>query len=200
MKIRVPRKITKEIEELCNEINKESQPIYIGVDNTTSDSNEEDCFENVARKMMQDGGGFQFGWAIWEWPEVMLEAEFWVAWVNNDGQLVDVTPRARGERVLFIADDQTKFEGKPIDSIIKPLIEHPLILEYIDINQEIWRRSDELTEAGKGDMAICEVIAPLIEKKDALEKEIEEKISGGVGRNDLCPCGSGKKFKKCCGH
>jgi uncharacterized protein len=20
-----------------------------------------------------------------------------------------------------------------------------------------------------------------------------------VGRNDLCPCGSGKKFKKCCG-
>lgn len=23
--------------------------------------------------------------------------------------------------------------------------------------------------------------------------------SSGVGRNDLCPCGSGKKFKKCCG-
>ncbi|MGL5967463.1 MAG: YchJ family protein [Kluyvera sp.] len=21
-----------------------------------------------------------------------------------------------------------------------------------------------------------------------------------IGRNDLCPCGSGKKFKKCCGH
>jgi uncharacterized protein len=20
-----------------------------------------------------------------------------------------------------------------------------------------------------------------------------------VGRNDLCPCGSGRKFKKCCG-
>jgi uncharacterized protein YecA (UPF0149 family) len=20
-----------------------------------------------------------------------------------------------------------------------------------------------------------------------------------VGRNDLCPCGSGKKYKKCCG-
>jgi uncharacterized protein YecA (UPF0149 family) len=23
--------------------------------------------------------------------------------------------------------------------------------------------------------------------------------SGKVGRNDPCPCGSGKKFKKCCG-
>ena len=23
--------------------------------------------------------------------------------------------------------------------------------------------------------------------------------SSDVGRNDLCPCGSGKKYKKCCG-
>ena len=26
------------------------------------------------------------------------------------------------------------------------------------------------------------------------DKELEEK----VGRNDLCPCGSGKRLKKCC--
>lgn len=26
------------------------------------------------------------------------------------------------------------------------------------------------------------------------EKPLEEKL----GRNDLCPCGSGKRFKKCC--
>ena len=25
------------------------------------------------------------------------------------------------------------------------------------------------------------------------------KIISKVGRNDLCPCGSGKKYKKCCG-
>ena len=23
--------------------------------------------------------------------------------------------------------------------------------------------------------------------------------AGPVGRNDLCPCGSGKKYKRCCG-
>ena len=23
--------------------------------------------------------------------------------------------------------------------------------------------------------------------------------SGKIGRNDKCPCGSGKKYKKCCG-
>jgi SEC-C motif-containing protein len=26
----------------------------------------------------------------------------------------------------------------------------------------------------------------------------EQRIVTKVGRNDLCPCGSGKKFKKCC--
>jgi uncharacterized protein YecA (UPF0149 family) len=26
------------------------------------------------------------------------------------------------------------------------------------------------------------------------DKELMEKL----GRNDLCPCGSGKRFKKCC--
>ena len=25
-----------------------------------------------------------------------------------------------------------------------------------------------------------------------------QRVSGRVGRNDYCPCGSGKKFKKCC--
>jgi len=33
-------------------------------------------------------------------------------------------------------------------------------------------------------------------KKDLSAKAL---ASVGVGRNDLCPCGSGKKFKKCCG-
>lgn len=26
-----------------------------------------------------------------------------------------------------------------------------------------------------------------------------KKIQAKVGRNDPCPCGSGKKYKKCCG-
>jgi SWIM/SEC-C metal-binding protein len=28
---------------------------------------------------------------------------------------------------------------------------------------------------------------------------VEPAISAKVGRNDPCPCGSGKKYKKCCG-
>jgi len=38
------------------------------------------------------------------------------------------------------------------------------------------------------------------EEEDDLTSEKEEPFHAGtkIGRNDPCPCGSGKKFKKCC--
>jgi preprotein translocase subunit SecA len=34
---------------------------------------------------------------------------------------------------------------------------------------------------------------------EANEKKPEQRRRDKVGRNDPCPCGSGKKYKKCCG-
>ena len=31
------------------------------------------------------------------------------------------------------------------------------------------------------------------------KKPVVKKAADKVGRNDPCPCGSGKKYKKCCG-
>jgi uncharacterized protein len=47
---------------------------------------------------------------------------------------------------------------------------------------------------GESVMAIMEWWLP-IRKAGSTVRRGEPK----VGRNDLCPCGSGKKFKKCCG-
>ncbi len=40
-----------------------------------------------------------------------------------------------------------------------------------------------------------------LEDRERLEPPLEPVLSGGprVGRNERCPCGSGKKYKKCCG-
>ncbi|MBE7056495.1 MAG: SEC-C domain-containing protein [Ruminococcaceae bacterium] len=41
-----------------------------------------------------------------------------------------------------------------------------------------------------------------LEKREEIEKEYKESLQVHVehiGRNDPCPCGSGKKYKKCCG-
>jgi len=34
---------------------------------------------------------------------------------------------------------------------------------------------------------------------DLVREKIKTEDGGKVGRNDPCPCGSGKKYKKCCG-
>lgn len=51
----------------------------------------------------------------------------------------------------------------------------------------------------------------LRQRFDKLRNEVEQRIESGetesativehrrIGRNDACPCGSGVKFKKCCG-
>jgi uncharacterized protein len=33
---------------------------------------------------------------------------------------------------------------------------------------------------------------------DRVPAGLQSRVATGVGRNDPCPCGSGKKFKKCC--
>ena len=37
------------------------------------------------------------------------------------------------------------------------------------------------------------------EKSAAVEKAKPIRVGPKVGRNDPCPCGSGKKYKQCCG-
>jgi uncharacterized protein YecA (UPF0149 family) len=35
--------------------------------------------------------------------------------------------------------------------------------------------------------------------KEQIQKKAAEKRGSKVGRNEYCPCGSEKKYKKCCG-
>jgi len=44
------------------------------------------------------------------------------------------------------------------------------------------------------------ILTPARRKEIAKEwRESKQAVSSKVGRNDPCPCGSGKKYKKCCG-
>jgi len=65
-----------------------------------------------------------------------------------------------------------------------------------------------LVEAGRPAAEIMNpdrepLVEPVIEKKKQEKKkdafEMKFTARGKVGRNDPCPCGSGKKFKNCCG-
>lgn len=53
-------------------------------------------------------------------------------------------------------------------------------------------RGDSLTNNPQSDAENIDSVSPLSPSNDPIKKETV------VGRNDSCPCGSGKKYKKCC--
>jgi preprotein translocase subunit SecA len=77
--------------------------------------------------------------------------------------------------------------------------ESQLSLE-IDFEKLYWNmheaKADWLYGLGEWDGVLTK------EKRDEITKEFKLSkmaVSSKVGRNDPCPCGSGKKYKKCCG-
>jgi len=70
-------------------------------------------------------------------------------------------------------------KGKNIDEILKNIPEIPAEMEEKDVD---------------------EIMKELEAQNEALKKEFEAKqAKKRVKRNELCPCGSGKKYKDCCG-
>ena len=41
-------------------------------------------------------------------------------------------------------------------------------------------------------------VSNMLNKEDNLSKN-NSSVNGNISRNALCPCGSGKKYKRCCG-
>ena len=69
-------------------------------------------------------------------------------------------------------------------------VEFHAIYELEGVVRQLGERSAFLREAGKLYYVDGTSLAPLAYRRQ------EPK----VGRNEPCPCGSGKKYKKCCGH
>lgn len=130
-----PRSVTASVSKFCHTIRSDVPPVDVPVRPIYGEKLD-DCVDVVARKVDRDGGSAQLGWTIWEFPYTWLEAEFHAVWVSPAGELVDVSPKASGEkRILFLADDDLTYtpgEKAPSNRMFK-LREHKLIDEAIDL-------------------------------------------------------------------
>ena len=96
----------------------------------------------------------------------------------------------RSEKGILSADDTETYER--------------MEQEIVDLGREIERQ--ERLDAMEREME-APLMAPLTTKPENKRKEITKeyheslvfKAAPKIGRNDPCPCGSGKKYKKCCG-
>ena len=86
----------------------------------------------------------------------------------------------------------TRFFMKYIDPPIKLSDSHPEAHKLlVEVCQERGKIINEAIEKGEP--------KPKFETVIFKHKTKPVKAETKIGRNDPCPCGSGKKFKKCCG-
>ena len=107
-----PQALTDVVLRFCRRVNAAVSPVFVPiVPGPNAKVNE--CFPNVQAKIAVDGGGFENGWQIWEWPNVYIEAEFHSVWVSAQGDRVDVTPKPIPmDRILFVSDPSRSYAEK----------------------------------------------------------------------------------------
>lgn len=165
-----PSRVTDKIMELCSGIVPDAVPEYVSVA-AQEWSLPCECFPNVQKMVREHGGQQVNGWAIWQWANILVEAEAHSVWQSPEGELIDITPHVNGENeILFLKDDDMVYKGNTIASIRLALTSSQLVAEFI------W----------------------LMNERDRIE-EIKAMLHEDVRGNEFCPCQSGLKYKKCCG-
>lgn len=107
-----------------------------------------DCFILVDQHMEQHGGSKVIGWAVWEWPKVMIEAEFHCAWKSSDGELIDISPRPKQfEKTIFLPDNTKLYRGRQVNNIRRALNNSLTTKKYIETANNIFK------EMNKGELA-----------------------------------------------
>lgn len=191
-----PVEITDKIMELCSSVVPGAAPVFIPVEAAGWGLMNE-CFPNV-QKMVRENGGLQVnGWAIWQWANILVEAEAHSVWQSPEGELIDITPHDNGEReILFLHDADMVYSGQSIGNVRLAITGSPLVAELVDLGNKI--DAVMCSYAPGTEIPLSELrrrLLPLNERREAIVRMLNQK----VGRNDLCPCQSGLKYKKCCG-
>ncbi|MBP2296590.1 SEC-C metal-binding domain-containing protein [Azospirillum rugosum] len=204
-----PKAVTNIIEEFCRSI-APAPPVFVPVvPEPTAVVSE--CFPNVAAKVERDGGEIAYGWSIWEWPGVFIEAEHHAVWRSPTGDLIDVTPRPeREKKVLFVPDPETVYDwesNRRIDNRRLAIADDPYLREFLENAAEMAAFMERKSVGLTVSFNPAELF-PLASRQQVLLNYLAERYGKKgrgqnqrrVGRNDPCPCGSGKKFKKCHGN
>ncbi len=194
-----PARITEAIKTLCREISPDHAPGFVVVA-LEADSKPHECFYNVKQKIARDRGHIVYGWAIWEWPRVFLEAEHHAVWSDGD-RLVDVTPHVpASDRILFLPDPQRVYDyvtKKRILNVKRSLGNFPSVERWIEA---IDRMQQYMEDNSKGSIVTMneQVAAVLYQEARMAQAQILVDLARATGRNEPCFCRSGRKFKKCC--
>ena len=123
----------------------------------------------------------------------------WMEHIDNMDELKNgIGLRTYGQKDPVV---QYRIEGFDMfDEMVENIkIDITKALLHLEKSDNVQRKeSAEITDASLRDTAISLVDGSITPKEGGLNKTVVNK-EPKIGRNDPCPCGSGKKYKNCCG-
>ena len=206
-RLTTPTAITESIQKFSNSLASTEVPVLVAVRSGKKDDLG-DCFVNVQKMVESRGGEIVYGWAIFELPKLLLEAQFHAVWRAPDGELVDVTKTDdKAQTTLFLADNKLAYEGKIIPSRQLALSDDCSVARLIIASQAVWEHQAKF-QVDMGDDQVGFTEQEHVNEHHRLEElrlsalnRLFDTLAGAakVSRSQPCSCGSGKKYKKCCG-
>lgn len=152
---RPPQEITDDVQCFAHQLSSEESPTFVPID-TAAWAEPNECFAAVEKKIEQEGGQTVCGWAIVEWPNIKLEAEFHAVWRSEEGELVDVSVRPRDHEVtLFVPAHGIEYTGKMVPSRFYKLWNSEVVQEWIDLHTEKTELENRYFSDGRFDVTAC---------------------------------------------
>ena len=131
--------------------------------------------------------------AMREVERVILLKAVDVNWMDHIDAMADlqnsIQLRAYAQRDPII---DFRMEGADMFDAVIQNIKEATVRNIMNVMPK--KESIQRVQVAKGDIASVGGDASSMKKKPVVKNKAEK-----VGRNDPCPCGSGKKYKKCCG-
>jgi hypothetical protein len=131
-----PPEIDETVRKFCLAISPENAPVYVEVV-PHGVAKQDECFPNVRNIVRSKGGEIAYGWTIWIWPKVLVEAEHHAVWQKSDGTLVDITPKAHAEKqILFLPDPGRIYDfemERRLDNVRRAIADNEEVRLYISL-------------------------------------------------------------------
>ena len=133
--------VRRDVVGFCREISDKATPLLVRVE-AHPEAQFNECFFNVRSIVQKRGGQLIYGWTIWLWPKVWIEAEHHAVWEKPTKELVDVSPKADDEsKIVFLPDPSATFDFQSQtsrDNIRKPLVDDDDVRAFFSFARQLY--------------------------------------------------------------
>ena len=177
------------VRSFCIELVPDGTPVAL-TPVVTRGAQANDCV-NLVNRAIDDGGGQRVeGWALWERPRVLIEAEYHCVWRTPAGELLDLAPLPPGiTHRLFLADPNLVYANRQINNVRRPLGSHPSLQKLIDAYDayfEVLNRGERADQHGAISIR-SEELLPVQQGIFTAERDVASWLASStikIGRNE----------------